>query len=75
MQLDFSKFFEEYEKILQEVDAVFERVRQQHPEEVACVEGVQRLLPRHVRPEPHRGPVPEPPFCTSISPPWTATQS
>ncbi len=39
MQLDFSKFFEEYEKILQEVDAVFERVRQQHPEEVACVEG------------------------------------
>lgn len=39
MQFDFHKFFQDYEQILRDVDAVFQRVRQQHPDEVTCVEG------------------------------------
>ncbi len=39
MQLDLSTVFQEYEQLLRDVDAVFQRVRQQHPEEVTCAEG------------------------------------
>ncbi|MBG0776812.1 MAG: YkgJ family cysteine cluster protein [Desulfovibrionaceae bacterium] len=36
MALDFSAYFENYEKLLAEVDAVFARVQRDHPECVAC---------------------------------------
>ena len=36
MHHDFSPFFEKYEQMVREVDAVFERVRAAHPEAVTC---------------------------------------
>lgn len=36
MQLDFSEFFSRYETLVKDVDAVFERVREQYADAVAC---------------------------------------
>jgi Fe-S-cluster containining protein len=39
MQLDFSPFFAQYENLAQEVDTLFQRVRQSCPQEVTCYLG------------------------------------
>lgn len=39
MALDFSRHFEEYEKLAAESDLIFRRVAETHPDEVRCVKG------------------------------------
>ncbi len=39
MDFDFTPFFEQYERIAAEVDAVFARVAEQHPDKVNCKQG------------------------------------
>jgi Fe-S-cluster containining protein len=39
MQYDFHEFFSEYEKLCREADTLFQKVKQQCPEEVACDNG------------------------------------
>ncbi len=36
MQYDFSEFFKEYEKLVNNVDTMFERIQSEYPEEVTC---------------------------------------
>ena len=66
MPLDFTPYFNRYEILVKAVDQLFDQVAKDHPDQVRCGKGMQRLLLRSVRPDPGGSHLSQLPFQQEI---------